>query len=257
MAKSPKKPKLSTGKASKPELKPLDPYLADLLNPAVNRERKAAEGFAERAQASSAQFGPLAQKLQEISDRVSGIATDGSLAKRLSAIDERLATLAGKGSDTRALHTQLEAIVSRLELLKGRSIDPARMTELFDRVETAIRGSIADERFTRLEKKLDETSVPGERFDRIERRIDALATKDTTGTVPAAPAPKVGARGPLAGYSVRDVYRNAALIQGPKIGTMEVSAGDNIPGLGRIHSIRQQDGRWVVITSRGIIAQPR
>ena len=50
MAKAPKKPKLSTGKASKPDLKPLDPYLADLLNPAVNREREAAEGFAERAQ---------------------------------------------------------------------------------------------------------------------------------------------------------------------------------------------------------------
>ncbi len=50
MAKSPKKPKLSTGKASKPELKPLDPYLAELLNPAVNREREDAEGFAERAQ---------------------------------------------------------------------------------------------------------------------------------------------------------------------------------------------------------------
>jgi hypothetical protein len=95
-----------------------------------------------------------------------------------------------------------------------------------------------------------------DRFDRLERRIDALATKDTTGTVPAAPAPKVGVRGPLAGYSVRDVYRNAALIQGPKIGTMEVSPGDNVAGLGRIHSIRQQDGRWVVITSRGIIAQP-
>jgi hypothetical protein len=96
-----------------------------------------------------------------------------------------------------------------------------------------------------------------ERFDRIERRIDALATKDTTGTVPAAPPQKVGAHGPLAGWSVRDVYRNAALIQGTKLGMMEVSPGDNVPGLGRIHSIRQQDGRWVVVTSRGIIAQPR
>ena len=97
-----------------------------------------------------------------------------------------------------------------------------------------------------------------ERFDRIERRIDTLATKDTTtGSVPAALPPKVGARGPLAGWSVRDVYRNAALIQGTKLGMMEVSPGDNIPGLGRIHSIRQQDGRWVVVTSRGIIAQPR
>jgi hypothetical protein len=107
------------------------------------------------------------------------------------------------------------------------------------------------------------SSAPGqishlnERFDRIERRIDALATKDTTGTVPAAPTQKIGTRAPLAGWSVRDVYRNAALIQGTKLGMMEVSPGDNIPGLGRIHSIRQQDGRWVVVTSRGIIAQPR
>src|SRR5439155_5807528 len=87
-----------------------------------------------------------------------------------------------------------------------------------------------------------------ERFDRIERRIDALATKDTTtGSVPAALQPKVGAHGPLAGWSVRDVYRNAALIQGTKLGMMEVSPGDNVPGLGRIHSIRQQDGHWVVV----------
>ncbi|HEV2558284.1 MAG TPA: excinuclease ABC subunit UvrB [Microvirga sp.] len=47
---APKQAKLSTGKASKPELKPLDTYLADLLNPAVNREREEAQGFAERAQ---------------------------------------------------------------------------------------------------------------------------------------------------------------------------------------------------------------
>src|SRR4051812_19526702 len=59
------------------------------------------------------------------------------------------------------------------------------------------------------------TSVPGqmshlnERFDRIERRIDALATKDTTtGSVPAVPPQKIGTRAPLAGWSVRDVYRN-------------------------------------------------
>ena len=42
-----RKPKLSTGKASKPDLKPLDTYLAELLNPAVNREREEAAGFAE------------------------------------------------------------------------------------------------------------------------------------------------------------------------------------------------------------------
>jgi excinuclease ABC subunit B len=69
MAKAPKKPKLSTGKASKPELKPLDSYLADLLNPAVNRDREKAEGFAERAQESFAHG--------EVTD------IDPALAKRL------------------------------------------------------------------------------------------------------------------------------------------------------------------------------
>ncbi len=52
MAKSPKKPRLSTGKASKPELKPLDEHLAALLNPALNRERAATQGFGERPQAA-------------------------------------------------------------------------------------------------------------------------------------------------------------------------------------------------------------
>src|SRR5215207_10349556 len=44
----PKKPRLSTGKASKPELKPLDPFLADLLNPALNREREREERAARK-----------------------------------------------------------------------------------------------------------------------------------------------------------------------------------------------------------------
>ncbi|MFL5313809.1 MAG: excinuclease ABC subunit UvrB, partial [Microvirga sp.] len=59
MPKPPKKPKLSTGKATKPELKPLDTYLADLLNPAINRERERfpeapPAGFAEQPQATYA-----------------------------------------------------------------------------------------------------------------------------------------------------------------------------------------------------------
>jgi excinuclease ABC subunit B len=39
----------AAAKNSKPELKPLDAHLAALLNPAINREREAASGFAEAA----------------------------------------------------------------------------------------------------------------------------------------------------------------------------------------------------------------
>ena len=89
-----------------------------------------------------------------------------------------------------------------------------------------------------------------------DERLDTLATKDATGSVqaPQAPTQRTGA---VAGWSVRDAYGNSALIQGARHGTLEVKPGDNIPGLGRVHSIRQQDGRWVVVTSRGIISSPR
>jgi len=36
---------------------------------------------------------------------------------------------------------------------------------------------------------------------------------------------------------------------------MEVEAGETVPGLGRIEAIRRQDGRWVVVTARGLVVQ--
>jgi hypothetical protein len=102
-----------------------------------------------------------------------------------------------------------------------------------------------------------------ERIER-ERRADTGASKETTGSLltgpAAAPAAAPLAGGPaaapptVAGWAVRDVYRGVALIQGPRRGLIEVEAGDVIPGIGRVESIRKQDGHWIVTTSRGIIA---
>jgi len=52
---------------------------------------------------------------------------------------------------------------------------------------------------------------------------------------------------------VRSVYNGAALIQSRVGGVMEVEPGDNLPGLGRIEKIHRQDGKWVVVTSKGLI----
>jgi hypothetical protein len=51
---------------------------------------------------------------------------------------------------------------------------------------------------------------------------------------------------------LRDVGRGAALIESRK-GLYEVYAGDAVPGLGRVDAIRRQDGRWVVVTTKGLI----
>ena len=58
----------------------------------------------------------------------------------------------------------------------------------------------------------------------------------------------------LQDYVLRRVYDGAALIEG-RHGIIEVEAGIAVPGLGRIEAIKRQDGRWVVVTARGLIVQ--
>ena len=75
-------------------------------------------------------------------------------------------------------------------------------------------------------------------------------------TPPQAPGAtakaEVGRLPTVEGWVLRDVGRGSALIESRR-GLFEVYAGDPIPGLGRVDAIRKQDGRWVVITSKGLI----
>ena len=116
----------------------------------------------------------------------------------------------------------------------------------------------------------------GERIDRVERAqaepvaklnkaIDALerlsrgeAAKDVTGAIlpQAGLATQGGKAGAVEGWVVRDVHRGTALLEG-RMGLIEVDQGDVVPGLGRVDAIRKQDGRWVVVTPRGLIMPPR
>jgi hypothetical protein len=87
------------------------------------------------------------------------------------------------------------------------------------------------------------------------------APKETTGSIQTAnaaavplpaPKPEVARLPTVEGWVLRDVGNGSALIEGRQ-GVFEVYAGDPIPGLGRVDAIRKQDGRWVVVTSRGLI----
>jgi hypothetical protein len=96
--------------------------------------------------------------------------------------------------------------------------------------------------------------------------VAPVAPKEITGSVtvataaperpPAlsavAPKVEVGRLPTIDGWVLRDVGYGGALIEGRR-GTYEVYAGDMIPGLGRIDAIRRQDGRWVVVTSKGLV----
>ncbi|MFQ3455485.1 hypothetical protein PMN64_19570 [Bradyrhizobium sp. UFLA01-814] len=84
------------------------------------------------------------------------------------------------------------------------------------------------------------------------REVTGSIAPATAAAAPAAPRPEVGRLPVVDGWSLRDVGNGGALIEG-RGGIYEVYAGDPVPGLGRVDAIRKQDGRWVVVTSKGLI----
>jgi len=93
------------------------------------------------------------------------------------------------------------------------------------------------------------------------------ASREVTGTIapPAtaaaaapvplpAPKPEIARLPTVEGWVLRDVENGSALIAGRQ-GAFEVYPGDPVPGLGRIDAIRKQDGKWVVVTSKGLIVE--
>ena len=157
--------------------------------------------------------------------------------------------------------------------------DPMTFTAVLDRIDhelTTLKASIEGsakqssaqvakitDRLERADKTQSDTAAKlartSESLDRIDHRLAGNASGEATGTVPSASlAPGAGRPGAsgapiLEGWLLRDVFNGGAMIQSPRNGLLEVIPGDNVPGLGRIDAIRRQDGRWVVVTSRGLI----
>ena len=132
----------------------------------------------------------------------------------------------------------------------------AQLTKLGERIDRMERSQA--EPVAKLSKAIDT-------LDRMSRADAAAQARDVTGSItpPASsvpPAVAAAARpgaGGLDGWVVRDVRRGTALIEG-RMGIIEVDQGDIVPGLGRVDAIRKQpDGRWVVVTTRGLITSAR
>lgn len=88
---------------------------------------------------------------------------------------------------------------------------------------------------------------------KLSEVTDKLKAPETTGSISTATS--TPNRLPIVeGWTLRDVGEGAARVQG-RLGIFEVYPGDPLPGVGRVDAIRQQDGRWVVVTSRGLIVE--
>ena len=61
----------------------------------------------------------------------------------------------------------------------------------------------------------------------------------------------------VSGWTLREVYDGAALIESRNRRLFEVVPGGFIPGVGRVSSIERRSGRWIVLTERGVIGAVR
>ena len=170
--------------------------------------------------------------------------------------------MAAKETQTKdALDASIARIDGEIAALKS-SID-----------QTARNGSVQlNKTNDRLEKVEKAQAEPMAKLAKLSETVDKLratpqvtaaatpaAAREVTGTITppataaaAAPKPEVGRLPIVDGWALRDVGNGGALIEG-RGGVYEVYAGDPVPGLGRVDAIRRQDGRWVVVTSRGLI----
>jgi hypothetical protein len=127
---------------------------------------------------------------------------------------------------------RLEKTADRLDKLEKAQVEPAaKLAKLSDTVE-----------------KLRATPLAP-----APAPVASLPAKDITGSISApAPKPEVARLPTVEGWVLHDVADGGATIEGRQ-GIFEVYAGDPVPGLGRVDAIRKQDGRWVVVTSKGLI----
>ena len=238
------------------------PHIAPDMDEPKPSAQQAEVGAGDNASAPAAEgAGPRVSRFTLLAASLALAAALGGMAGALAAYGLARpgplpAVAAGRTNLDEIQALKENVVQARVELAALKvSIDSAnrnataQFTRIGERIERIER--IQAEPTTKLNKAV-------EMLDRISRGDGGPQPKEVTGSVVPPPAngqnqpPKSG----LEGWVVRDVHRGTALIEG-RMGIIEVEQGDLVPGLGRVDAIRKQDGRWVVVTSRGMITSGR
>jgi len=154
--------------------------------------------------------------------------------------------------EVKALRGVITQLSSEVASLKA-SIDSnakaanAQMAKIADRVDRAEKAQA--EPASRVAKL-------SELLERIDKRTASAAqtAPETTGSIAAKQEDRPTV---VNGWVVREVFRGGAMVENERMGMFEVVPGANLPGLGRVETIRRQDGRWVVVTPKGFIVSQR
>jgi hypothetical protein len=179
---------------------------------------------------------------------IAGAATTSSLLRDPSPPADMMAANAN-----RALQDSVAQLGSELATLKAG-------------IASAQRSSSTQ--FGKLAERLDRTekaqAEPVGKLAKIQESIDRLEQRQQHAAAPAAaPAPEVtGSVAPkeesrpqvAEGWRLRDFYDGHAIVEGRNGMLFRVGPGSNVPGLGKVETIKRENGKVVVVTASGIIA---
>ena len=176
-------------------------------------------------------------------DSASVSAKDSALEATVARIDADIVALKASLDHTaKTGATQFNKTSDRLDKVEKAQAEPAaklaKLSEAVDKLRTAQASATSAQAPTK------DVNVTGS----VPQQVAAAAAP----VAAAPPKPEVPRMPTVEGWVLRDVANGSALIEGRR-GMYEVFAGDPIPGLGRVDAIRKQDGRWVVVTSKGLI----
>ena len=201
-------------------------------------------------------------------DAAASTGNNDALEASVSRIDADIVALkAGLELAARTNQGQYNKTNDRLEKIEKAQTEPgsrlAKLSEIVDKLRAAQAAvPVAAPAAAKEAKEKEAKETTGSITQSLNQGASNQAASNQAASnqaaasspPPAASAPKTEiARLPkVEGWVLRDVNRGGALIEGRQ-GLYEVYAGDPVPGLGRVDAIRKQDGRWVVVTSKGLV----
>ena len=173
---------------------------------------------------------------------------DSALEASVARIDAEIVALkAGLEHNSKTTTGQFNKVSDRLDKVEKAQAEPAaklaKLSETVDKLRAAQASTTTAAAAPAPAKEVTGT---------IPQQAAAAAPPAAPPASGAPPKPEVARLPTVEGWVLRDVANGSALIESRR-GMYEVYAGDPIPGLGRVDAIRKQDGRWVVVTSKGLI----
>jgi hypothetical protein len=171
------------------------------------------------------------------------VANNSALESSVARIDADIVALkAGVEHTSKMGMSQFNKTSDRLDKVEKAQAEPAaklaKLSEAVDKLRAQQPGQAAA------------AAAPA-----AAREVTGSIAPPATAAAPVplpAPKPEIARLPTVEGWAIRDAGHGSALIEGRQ-GIFEVYAGDPVPGLGRVDAIRKQDGKWVVVTSKGLI----